>query len=67
MGRGNVGWMKLRSLRKRLHGRVIAHHEIKHMRQESGISGGAAQGLRSDPGFGQERAQPFGIACDKRK
>ena len=67
MGRGNVGWMKLRSFRKCLHGRVIAHHEIKHARQESGVGRGAAQGLRSDAALGQERAQPFRIARDKGK
>src|ERR1700733_950612 len=37
------------------------------MRQESGIGGGTAQRLRSDAAFGQERAQPLGIACDKGK
>jgi len=67
MGRGNVGWMKLRCFRKCLHRRIVAHHKIEHMRQESGIGGGSAQRLRADPGFGQKRAQPFGIACDKGK
>lgn len=67
MGRGNVGWMKLRGFRECFYSRVIAHHEIEHARQESGIGCGAAQGLRPDPAFGQERAQPFGVACDKGK
>ena len=67
MGRGNVSRMKLRCGRKCLHGGVVAHDEIQHMRQESGIGGRATQGLGSKPAFGQERTQPLWIACDKRK
>ncbi|SHN85424.1 hypothetical protein SAMN05444170_6289 [Bradyrhizobium erythrophlei] len=67
MGRGHVGRMKLRSFRKCLHGRVIAHHEIKHARQESGIGRCTTQCLRTDPALGQEPAQPLGIARDKGK
>ena len=31
------------------------------------VGGGRAQGLRADPAFGQERAQPLGVAGDEGK
>ena len=42
-------------------------HEIEHAGQEMRVGGGRAQGLRTDPGFGQEQAQPLGIAGDEGK
>lgn len=67
MGGSDVCRMKLGDLGKSLHGCVIAHDEIEHMSEESRIGGGAAQGVGSDSAFGEERAQPLGIACDKGK
>ena len=54
-----------RGLGERLHGRVVAQHEIEHAGQKLRIGGGFAQGFRADPGFGQEQAQPLGIAGDE--
>jgi hypothetical protein len=67
MGRSNVRRVKLRRFGKCSHGCVIAHDEIEHARQKSGIGGCAAQGLGSDPAFGQKCTQPFRIARDKGK
>jgi hypothetical protein len=65
--RGNVGGMKLRGGCERLHGRVIAKHEIQHMAEKMRVGGGRAQGLRTNPAFGQKRAQPLGVAGDEGK
>ena len=67
MGRGNVGGMELRGARKCLHGCVIAQDEIEHAGQEMRVGGGRAQGLRTDPGLGQEQAEPLGVAGDEGK
>ena len=66
-GRGDVGGMKLRGGGERLHGRVIAQHEIEHAAEKMRIGGGRTQRLRTDPAFGQEQAQPLGIAGDEGK
>jgi len=67
MGGGNVGRMKFGSRGKSLHGCVIAHDEIEHMRKESRIGRSTAKRVRPDPAFGQERTQPLGVAGNKRK
>ena len=67
MGGGDVGRMKLRDVGERLHGCVIAHHEIEHAGEKMRIGGGRAQGFRTDSAFGQEQAQPLGVAGDKGK
>ena len=59
--------MKLRGARERLHGCVIAQHEIEHAGEKMRVGGGRAQGLRADPALGQKQAQPLGIAGDKGK
>ena len=67
MGGCNVGGMKLRGGRERLYGCIVAQDEIEHAGQKMRIGGGRAQRLRADPAFGQERAQPLGIAGDEGK
>src|SRR5580658_7418028 len=67
MGRRNVGRMKFGSRGKSLHGCVIAHDEIEHMRKESRIGGGTAKRIGPDPALGQERPQPLGVAGNERK
>src|SRR5579872_3537545 len=62
MGSRDIGRMKLRGLGEGLHGGIVPHHEIEHMRQKARVGGGAAQRVGSDPAFGQERTQPLGIA-----
>ncbi len=59
-----VGW-SCETLGKGLHGCVIAHDEIQHAGQESRVGGGGAQALRADSQFGQEQAQPLGLAGDE--
>ena len=67
VSRGDVGGVKLRGGGECLHGSVIAHDEMEHLGQELRISGGTAQGIRTNPAFGQERAQPVGIRGDERE
>ena len=67
MGRSDVGGMELRGARESLHCCVIAHDEIEHAGEESRVGRGVTQGLRTDAGFGQEQAQPLGIAGDEGK
>src|ERR1017187_5045147 len=59
--------MKLRHARKRLHGCVIAHHEVEHGSEKTRVRGGMAQRLRADSALGQEQAQPLGFSGDEGK
>src|ERR1700722_17276340 len=63
----DVGRMKLRDTRKGLHGCVIPHHEVEHAGEKARVGGGMAQRLRTQPAFGQEQAQPLGVAGDEGK
>src|SRR5262249_2164154 len=47
---------------ERLHGCVIAQHEIEYARQKPRVGGGLAQGVRANSRLGQERTQPFRVA-----
>src|SRR5437868_6974086 len=67
MRSGDVGGMQLGSACERLHGCIVAHHEIEHAGEKVRVAGGGAQGLRTDSVFGQECAQSFGVAGDKGK
>jgi hypothetical protein len=54
-GGGDIGRVQLRGARKRLHGGVVAHHEIEHRGQKLRVGRGRPQRLRPDPAFGQEK------------
>jgi len=62
MGGSHVCWVQLRGLRERLHGGVIAHHELQHGGQKFRVGRCRAQRFRADSRFGQELAEPPGLA-----
>jgi hypothetical protein len=65
--RGDIGGVKVGGSCERFHGCVIAQDEIEHAAEKMRIGRSGAQGLRTDSAFGQEQAQPLGVARDKGK
>jgi hypothetical protein len=64
-GGGDIGRMQLRNARKRLHGCIVAHHEIEHGTQKLRVCRGRPQRLRANAAFGQKQPQSLRVASNK--
>ncbi len=59
--------MKFAGVGERLHGGVVAQHEIEHAGEKPRIARRRAQRLRTEARLGEKPSEPFGIAGHEGK
>ncbi len=61
-GGGDIGRRQLRGVGKRLHGRIVAHHEVEHGRRNCGSAAAVRSVSGPMPLSARKRPKSFGIA-----